>query len=177
MAGEHVKELHKLYFAGRHGVLVNSNDGFYQRGKSYGMETKLIVAAKYFDHKERLGGLRPVLRKVAAECQVGWDFVAKIEQELVENDRVLTPGEIYGARDNPIRPGSMSMSREDFLCAVHALQATANTVLEKLCLVAILLHGDDRVGEHRVAVVSRRLPKLGATLCAESCPVRQVPAE
>ncbi len=84
------------------------------------METKLIVAAKYFDHKERLGGLRPVLRKVAAECQVGWDFVAKIEQELVENDQVLTPGEIYGARDNPIRPGLMSMSREDF-CVLYML--------------------------------------------------------
>jgi hypothetical protein len=32
----------------------------------------------------------------------------------VENDRVLTPGEIYGARDNPIGPGLMSLSREDF---------------------------------------------------------------
>ena len=52
MAGEHVNELHQLYFAGRHGFLVNSNDGFYQRGKSYGMETKLFVAAKYLDHKE-----------------------------------------------------------------------------------------------------------------------------
>ena len=114
MAGEHVNELHQLYFAGRHGFLVNSNDGFYQRGKSYGMETKLFVAAKYLDHKERLGGLRPVLTKVAAECHVGRDFVAKIERELEENDRVLTPEEIYLARDNPIGPGSMSMSREDF---------------------------------------------------------------
>jgi len=114
MAGEHVNELHQLYFAGCHGFLVNSNAGFYQRGKSYGMETKLFVAAKYLDHKERLGGLRPVLTKVAAECHVGWDFVAKIERELEENDRVLTPEEIYLARDNPIGPGSMSMSREDF---------------------------------------------------------------
>jgi hypothetical protein len=46
MAGEHVNELHKLYFSGHHSVLVNSNDDFYQRGKSYGMETKLFVAAK-----------------------------------------------------------------------------------------------------------------------------------
>ncbi len=50
------------------------------------METKLFVAVKCLDHKKRLGGLRPVLRKVAADCHVGWDFVAKIEQELVEND-------------------------------------------------------------------------------------------
>jgi hypothetical protein len=111
MAGEHVNELHQLYFAGRHNFLVNSNDGFYQRGKLYGMETKLFVAVKYLDHKERLGGLRPVLTKVAAEYHVGRDFVAKIEQELMENDQVFRPGEIYVARDNPIRPGSMSMSR------------------------------------------------------------------
>ncbi len=43
------------------------------------METKLLVATKYLDHKEWLGGLRPVLMKIAAECHVGWDFVAKIE--------------------------------------------------------------------------------------------------
>jgi hypothetical protein len=46
MAGYHVNELHQPYFAGYHGVLVNSNDGFYLRGKSYGMETKIFVAAK-----------------------------------------------------------------------------------------------------------------------------------
>ena len=125
MAGEHVNELYQLYFAGRHGFLVNSNDGFYQRGKSYGMETKLFVAAKYLDHKERLGGLRPVLTKVAAECHVGWDFVAKIERELEENDRVLTPEEIYLARDNPIGPGSMSMPREDFFVLYMLLPARA----------------------------------------------------
>jgi hypothetical protein len=51
------------------------------------METKLFVAAKYLDHKEMRGGLRPrILSRIAVECRVGWDFVAKIEQELVEND-------------------------------------------------------------------------------------------
>ncbi len=50
------------------------------------MDTKLFVAAKYLDHKERLGGLRPVLTKVAAECRVGRDFVAKIKCELMENE-------------------------------------------------------------------------------------------
>ena len=56
--------------------------------------------------------MRPVLTKVAAECHVGRVFVAKIEQDLVENDQVLAPGEIYGA--HPIGPVSMSMSGEDF---------------------------------------------------------------
>ena len=82
MAGGHNDKLNQLYFASRHGVLVNSNE----RGKSYGMGNKLFVAAKYLDHKERLGGLRPSLRRVAAECRVGKDFVAKIECELIEID-------------------------------------------------------------------------------------------
>ncbi len=43
------------------------------------MEKWLFVAAKYLNRKERLGGLRPVLTKVAAECHVGRDFMAKIE--------------------------------------------------------------------------------------------------
>jgi hypothetical protein len=76
--------------------------------------TKLFVAAKYLDHKERLGGLRPALRKFAAECRVGKDCVAKIECELIKNDQVLAPEEIYMAHANPTGPGSTSMSGEDF---------------------------------------------------------------
>ena len=56
MMGDHVNELHQLYFAGHHSVLVNSNDDLYQRGKSYGMEIKLFVATKYLNHNVRLGG-------------------------------------------------------------------------------------------------------------------------
>jgi hypothetical protein len=52
MAGGHNDKLNQLYFASRHVVLVNSNEGFYERGKSYGMlGNKLFVAAKYLDHK------------------------------------------------------------------------------------------------------------------------------
>ena len=109
-----MNELQQLYFASRHGVLVNDNGGYYQRGKSYGMEVKLFVAAKYLDHKERRGGLRPVVTKVAAECRVERHFVVKIERELMENERVLAPEEIYLARANPVGPGSRSMSEEDF---------------------------------------------------------------
>jgi len=96
-------ELYQLYFAGSHGALVNSNGGFYQHGKSYGLVVKLFVAAKYLDHKERRGGLRPVVTLVAAECRVTKKFVCKI-----------APDEIYLARSNPIGPGSRSMSGEDF---------------------------------------------------------------
>jgi hypothetical protein len=55
------------------------------------------------------------IRTVTAECHVGREFVAKIEQELVANDQDLVPGEIYGAWNNPIGPGFMSPSGEDFL--------------------------------------------------------------
>ena len=80
------------------------------------MEVKLFVAAKYLDHKERRGGLRPVLNKVAAECLVEWHFVAKIERELMENEHVLAPDEKYlnGASGSLVGPGSRSMSDEDF---------------------------------------------------------------
>ncbi len=104
MVGDNFSEVHRLYFANKHAVLVNSNGGFYQRGKSYAMEMKLFVAAKYLDHKEMRGGVRPNLSRIAAECHGGWDFVAKIERELVKKDRVLTPKEVYLARDNPIGP-------------------------------------------------------------------------
>ncbi len=113
MAGGYMDELHKLFFAGRHGALANDDGGFYQRGKSYGLEVKLLVAAKYLDHKERLGGLRHVVTQVAAECRIGKDIVCKIEHELMENDRVLTPNKIYNARDIAIGPGSKTMIKEE----------------------------------------------------------------
>jgi len=129
------------------------------------MGTKLFVAANYLDHKERLGGLKPALRRVAAECRVGKDFIAKIECELIENDRVLPPEEIYTARVNPIRPGTRSMSGDDFF-VLDILYRQQPTRLLKICVLVTLLHGDDCVGEYRVAVVSPRLPDSRPALCA-----------
>jgi hypothetical protein len=93
-------------------ILTNNNCRFYQRGKSYGLEVELLVAAKYLNHKERLGVLRSVVTQVAAECHFGKDFVFKIECELMENDRVLTLDEIYIAHDIAIGPGSKTMAEE-----------------------------------------------------------------
>jgi hypothetical protein len=53
MPGENVNELHQLYFASKHGGLVNKNGGCYLPGKSYGLDVKLFVAAKYLDHKSQ----------------------------------------------------------------------------------------------------------------------------
>ena len=76
-----MNELPQLYFAISHGVLVNNNDngGHYQRGKSYGMDVKLFIVAKYLNHKERLNGMQPVVTKVDAECRVAKPSVGKIE--------------------------------------------------------------------------------------------------
>ena len=52
-------ELNQQNIAASHGVLMNSNGGVYQHGKSYGKDTKLLVATKYLKHNARLGGLRP----------------------------------------------------------------------------------------------------------------------
>ncbi len=109
-----MNELHQLYFESKHGGWVNKNGGSYQPGKSYGLDVKLFLAAKYLDHKERLGGRQPVVTKVAAECHVGKDFVVKIECEIMENAGVLTPEELYLTRANPIGLGSRCMSNEDF---------------------------------------------------------------
>ncbi len=79
------------------------------------MDVKLLVAAKYLNHKERLVGLmlRPVAvaTLVAAECCVTKKVVCNIERELTENERIiLALDEIYLARANPIGLGSRSMS-------------------------------------------------------------------
>ena len=108
-----------------------------------------------YDYRVR-GGLRPILSMIAAECRVGWDFVAKIERELVENDRVLTPKEVYLARDNPIGPGSMSMSGEILMIIMMAqiqLLACGNISSN---IVKILV-------EIPMVILSDRSP-LGATL-------------
>ena len=51
-----MNELHQLYFASSHDILVNENGGYYQRGKSYQMNVKLFVVAKYLDHKGGMEG-------------------------------------------------------------------------------------------------------------------------
>jgi hypothetical protein len=45
---------------------------------------------------------------------LGRNLYAKIKLELMENERVLAPEEIFLARANSIGPGSKSMSEEDF---------------------------------------------------------------
>ncbi len=113
MARDYVHQLHQVYFAMSNGILMNENGGYYQQGKSYGMDVKLFVAAKYLDHKERLNGMQPRMSKVALECHVRKKFVVKIEHELMENSCILAPDEMLIARGLPIGPGSRSMNDDN----------------------------------------------------------------
>lgn len=77
------------------GIAQNQNGGYYQRGKSYGIETKLRVAATYLDGAEQSPHARPNISQIARDCNVGWHFVEKIEGELLMEERgILTYDEI-----------------------------------------------------------------------------------
>ena len=66
---------------------------------------KLFIALVYMDHQESGNGQRPALtHHVAKQCQVGKDFVAKVENELNLNGHVLRPGEIFANCSMPRGP-------------------------------------------------------------------------
>ena len=98
-------DLHRLYLSEK-GIKLNVNDGFYRRGKSYGVETKLRVAAAYIDARDKIDGLRPSINAVAKDCGVGWHFVKKVESELLGSGEVVLLEDIYKDRDCPRGPGA-----------------------------------------------------------------------
>ena len=110
-ANETMNELHQLFFI-EQGIALNKNDGYYQRGRSYGIEKKLLVAATYLDAKE-ICGTRPNITHIARQCSVGWEFVTKVEKELLSNGHVDAPEDIYKDRSGPSGPGSISLCAED----------------------------------------------------------------
>ena len=84
MEGGDVNELHWLYFADQHAVLVNSNGGFYQRGKSYGMETNMAlemrrVVANFLSSPEGTLYVNNRPRKRIVRCRVLLQSAAKNE--------------------------------------------------------------------------------------------------
>ena len=116
MSTDTMHDIHRLYFI-EHGINKNQNGGYYQRGTSYGIETKLRVAATYLDAQEESisagKGPRPSINQVAKECQVGWHFVEKIEGELLMEGRVIAPRDIYRNRQLPIGPGVYTLDTID----------------------------------------------------------------
>ncbi|KAL7543278.1 hypothetical protein ACHAWF_009668 [Thalassiosira exigua] len=105
-------DVHRLWFA-EQGIACNNNGGFYKRGFSYGIETKLFVAATYADARDQGDGIRPNLSQVARECNVGWHFVKKIEDELLCEGKFKAPRRIYAERERPIGQGSISLDPID----------------------------------------------------------------
>ena len=112
MSGENI-ELLQLTLATQLGVSITQDGQFYQRGKSYPLEMMMYIAAVYVDHMEKSGGKRPVAMQVARRCHVGKDFVIKVEGELMDNDLVLRPEEMYLNRASPRGLGSICMSDKD----------------------------------------------------------------
>jgi hypothetical protein len=51
--------------AAQYGLVVNQNDGFYQRGTSYSIKKKLEVAEMHRSQEQARGGGRPNLTNVA----------------------------------------------------------------------------------------------------------------
>jgi len=108
-------ELDRLSFAQRHGTTLNKKEGYYHRGKQYGMEKKLAVAETYL-HYEQLGGGRPSLSKIASEHKVDWWFVRKIESELYANEGcVVSPEEVTlnMVSRRRLGPGSIVLDQAD----------------------------------------------------------------
>ena len=56
-------ELNHRDFAASHGILMNSNGGFYQLGKSYDMDKKVLVVTKYLEQNARLRGSNYLLHR------------------------------------------------------------------------------------------------------------------
>ena len=73
MHSDRMYSVHRLFFAQK-GVLVNDMGGYYRRGKSHDLNTKLRVAATYIDHMDRADGARPNIDHVRKECKVSWAF-------------------------------------------------------------------------------------------------------
>ena len=111
-----MNEMHRMFFA-HHGIKMNKNGGYYQRGKAYTVDKKLFVAATYLDlreESEREGrGPRPSINYVAAVCGVDWHYVRKVEGELFLQGHIALPADAYKDRGGPSGPGSICMTQED----------------------------------------------------------------
>jgi len=109
-------------FAAQHGAEVNTNGGFYIRGKAHSIMKKMHVAEKYIQAKNR-GEQRPNHTRIAQQCQVSRGFVSKIETEILSNgQQILTPEEIRAATDRPCLPGANSLTDLDRFILVLLLE-------------------------------------------------------
>jgi hypothetical protein len=131
----------QLSFARRNGVSVNKEGGYYCRGKQYGMENKLAVAATY-QHYQQLYGGRPSLSSIAHEHKVDRKFVWKIESELFRNHgRVVSLEEVTldMVSRQTLGPGTIALDQADCfalycLMRIRPMRSLASYVSELYCL-------------------------------------------
>jgi hypothetical protein len=120
---------------------VNKEGGYYCRGKQYGMEKKLAIAATY-QHYQQLYGGRPSLLCIAHEHKVDRKFVRKIESKLFRNNgRVVSPEEVTLdiVSRRTLGPGMIALDQADcfaLYCLMRSrpTQLLASYVSELYCL-------------------------------------------
>ena len=111
-----MNDMHRLFFM-QQGVQLTKRGRYYQRGKNYDLNMKLLVAATYLDAQEQSieegRGPRPIISRVANDCSVSRKFVRKIEGELMSEGHVVAPADIYRDRVSAVGPGSICLDEFD----------------------------------------------------------------
>jgi transposase len=76
----------------RNGYQFNTNGGVYNPGKNYDHIKKLEVESAILHTQSTVGNINK--NAIARKCGVGWHYVKKIETEMEQYGRVVTPEEV-----------------------------------------------------------------------------------
>ncbi len=107
---------YRLSFARRNGVSVNKEGGYYCRGRQYGVEKKLAVAACYDYNKQ------PPVRYRITESTVDAElFTIEIEDAVAS--RFLRPGDILVMDNAANHTGKENTVLEDWLWKEYSIFA------------------------------------------------------
>ena len=91
-------------------VSINTNDGFYQHGKAFDL-LKKDIKRTYNQLMSENNGNRPNTSEVARQAKVSRWMVFKIEQEILTENRVVSPEEKKSNR--PVGPGVHTINSYD----------------------------------------------------------------
>ena len=92
-------------------ILINSNDGCYANGRAYFICEKYQIKRTYDRMKEENNGNRPNIAKIARAAKVSRGTVEKKENEILTQNRVVSPDENRARQ--PIGPGVHTISTFD----------------------------------------------------------------
>jgi hypothetical protein len=176
---------------GMHNLLRNKNGGSYICGQSYSLVTKIRVGDAICKAKS-LGNY--VKKHVAKECGVSNKYVTKVEAELIEHRRVLSPKEVKQLQHNAqVELGTVGVgcqtidshdryvlyalyleqpyqslhSYQDWLCYFTGSNPSKTTIRRQCCVS----HGEGESGIRRLTLgESRHHAHLFATKIARMEP-------